>query len=189
MKSVLLTLINILLLSKTCQGYKVGYRDVMMAKEMAEDRDHHPRGQEHPHRHHPRGTVAVDPSMAGIMDQIFTKDQGRGAAADSMPSMGKFKSVVSSSTPSEPSLDSLSSMGKFKSVLPSNSPSRSKMSSKSLSASESGLRDASASLDSNHRGAGQGLSVPLNFLSRQGDRKILIMKEELCNKKPSTTLT
>ena len=163
MKSVLLTLINTLLLSKTCQGYKVGYRDVMMAKEMAEDRDHHPRGQEHPHRHHPRGTVAVDPSMAGIMDQIFTPDQGRGAAADSMPSMGKFKSVVSSGLPTKskgssfkPSsdLDSLSSMGKFKSVLPSSSPSRSKISSKPLSASETKLMDASASLDTNQRGQG-----------------------------------
>ena len=164
MKSVLLTLINILLLSKTCQGYKVGYRDVMMAKEMAEDRDHHPRGQEHPHRHHPRGTVAVDPSMAGIMDQIFTQDQGRAATADSMPSMGKFKSVVSSSLPTKskgssfkPSsdLDSLSSMGKFKSVLPSSSPSRSKMSSKpALSASETKLTDTSASLDSNQRSQG-----------------------------------
>ena len=106
--------------------------------------------------------------MAGIMDQIFTKDQGRGAAADSMPSMGKFKSVVSSSTPSEPSLDSLSSIGKFKSVLPSNSPSRSKMSSKSLSASESGLRDASASLDSNHRGAGAGSLSATKLLKSSG---------------------
>ena len=149
MKRVLLTLINILLLSKTCQSYKVGYRDVMMAKEMAEDRDHHPRGQEHPHRHHPRGTVAVDTSMAGIMDQIFTKEQGRGvaASAESMPSMGKFKSVVSSSrskvSSSEPSSDSLSSMGKFKPVQPNSSPIRSKMSSKPLSASESKPMDAS----------------------------------------------
>jgi len=130
MKSGLLTLIKLLSFIKICQGYKVGYRDVMMAKEMAETRDHHPRGQEHPHRHHPRGTVAVDASMAGIMDQIFTKDQGNSAEADPLPSMGKFKSVLPSST------------------------SKSKISSKPLSSFEAKSMDATASNESHPRELG-----------------------------------
>jgi len=129
MKSGFLTLITLLSFIKICQGYKVGYRDVMMAKEMAETRDHHPRGQEHPHRHHPRGTVAVDASMAGIMDQIF-KDQGNSAEADPLPSMGKFKSVLPSST------------------------SKSKISSKPSSSFEAKSMDATASVESHPRVVG-----------------------------------
>lgn len=130
MKSGFLTLINLLSLSKICQGYKVGYRDVMMAKEMAETRDHHPRGQEHPHRHHPRGTVAVDASMADIMDQIFLNDQENSAEADPLPSMGKFKSVLPSSS------------------------SKSKISSKPSSSFEAKSMDPTDSVESHPRVAG-----------------------------------
>ena len=133
----LITLINLLSLSKICQGYKVGYRDVMMAKEMAETRDHHPRGQEHQHRHHPRGTVAVDANMAGVMDQIFAKDQGYSAEADAIPSMGKLKSVVPSST------------------------SKSKISSKPSSSFEAKSMDATASVESYPRVAGSLSSTRL----------------------------
>ena len=148
MKSVFLTLINLLLVSKTCQGYKVGYRDVMMAKEVVEARDHHPLGQEHPHLHHPRGTVAVDASMASVMDQIFAKDQVRGSA-DSLPSsMGKFKSVLTSS---------------------SSTPTRSKISSKTLSASEPELIeliDAKATMSPTNSGSSGGSADSLPSMGK-----------------------
>ena len=132
-----ITLINLLSFSKICQGYKVGYRDVMMAKEMAETRDHHPRGQEHQHRHHPRGTVAVDASMAGVMDQIFAKDQGYSAEVAVIPSMGKFKSVLPSST------------------------SKSKISSKPSTFFEAKSMDVTSSVESHSRVAGSLSSTRL----------------------------